>query len=91
MLLKSVYDLIGAIRILGDNHPFTIVTVEHQHINPPFPSSEACGLIGKALLRFPGRESEILAGKLIHLPLNLFAGHLGFHQSIVSLRMFLKS
>jgi hypothetical protein len=58
MLIKSVYDLIGTFGILGDNHFFTIGTVEHQHmINPPFPSSEACGLIGKALSRFPGRES----------------------------------
>jgi hypothetical protein len=37
MLLKSVYDLIGAFGIVGTNDPFAIGTVEKQHVSqPPF-------------------------------------------------------
>jgi hypothetical protein len=47
MLLKSVYDLIGAFGIAGANDPFAIGTVEKQHVTLPSPYSLAHGPISR--------------------------------------------
>lgn len=47
MFIKSVYDLIGALGIVGGNHLGTVGTVEKQHVNdPPLLRSRALHITG---------------------------------------------